>query len=110
HAVIKAGEQIGLNSLQSTDAKGISVLLVEDQIFSRGLLRNYLEMARYSVTEAGEPSQAREMLASNDFDIVLVSLDLPKGGAFEVLDNLRNSVLGSSLPAIALTDEQQGPV
>lgn len=79
-------------------------------MFSRGLLRNYLEMAHYSVSEAGEPSEAREKLASNHFDVVLVSLDLPGEGAFKVLDQLRNGVAEPSLPALALTaNEEQAP-
>ncbi len=113
-AVIKAGEQVGLNSLQSSAsaAKATSVLLVEDQVFSRGLLRSYLEMAGYSVTEACEPSDACEKLARNDFDLVAVSLDLSEDGAFEVLDHLRKGVGEPSLPALALTrsGEQRPPV
>jgi CheY-like chemotaxis protein len=72
-------------------------------MFSRGLLRSYLEMADYSVTEACEPSEACEKLASNDFDVAIVSLDLPGEGAFKVLDQLRNGVGEPSLPALALT-------
>jgi CheY-like chemotaxis protein len=79
-------------------------------MFSRGLLRSYLEMAHYSVTEACEPSQACEKLARNDFDVVVVSLDLPGEGAFKVLDQLRNGVGDPSLPALALTrNEAQAP-
>jgi len=111
-AVIRASEQIGLNHRQSRAAKSASVLLVEDQMFSRGLLRSYLEMADYSVIEASDPSEAGEKLASNAFDVAVVSLDLPVEGAFKVLDQLRAGASESVMPALALTrnDEDQPPI
>jgi len=108
-AVIKAGEQVGLNSPQSGTTKAASVLLVEDQMFSRGLLRSYLEMAEYSVSEAREPSEACEKLANHGFDVVAVSLDLPDEGAFKVLDQLRNGAGEPSLPVLALTRNEERP-
>jgi len=112
-SVIQAGERagLGLGDDQASSASSGAILLVEDQIFSRGLLRNYLEMAGYSVTETSEPSEACEKLAHHDFDVVAVSLDLPEEGAFEVLNHLRNGADEPSVPALALTQggEQQPP-
>ena len=81
-------------------------------MFSRGLLRSYLEMADYSVIEASDPSEAGEKLASNAFDVAVVSLDLPVEGAFKVLDQLRAGASESVMPALALTrnDEDQPPI
>ena len=78
-------------------------------MFSRGLLRSYLEMANYAVIEACEPSEACEKLASNDFDVAVVSLDLPEEGASKVLDQLRSAAGEPSLPALALTRHEERP-
>ena len=108
-AVIQASKQTGLSNQPSSGSKPATVLLVEDQMFSRGLLRSYLEVAGYSVVEAGEATDACEKLARNHFDLVATSLDLPAGGAFKVLEHLCNGGGKPRLPALALirTEEQR---
>jgi two-component system chemotaxis sensor kinase CheA len=108
-SVIQAGEQTGLNDWQASTAKAASVLLVEDQMFSRGLLRSYLEMADYSVTEACDASEAGQKLAGNEYDVALVSLDLPEGGAFKLLDQLHHGNDEQMMPALALTGGEEQP-
>jgi len=105
-AVIQAAEQMGLNSQRANAGKPASVLLVEDQMFSRGLLRSYLEMADYSVVEACDPLEAAVKLADGAFDTAVVSLDLPENGALKVLDQLRHGE--KSMPALALV-RNDGP-
>ena len=108
-SVIKAGEQTGLNDSQASTAKPASVLLVEDQMFSRGLLRSYLEMADYAVTEACDVLEAGQKLASDGYDVALVSLDLPEEGAFKVLEQLRHGNDEQAMPALALMRGDEEP-
>ena len=78
-----------------------SVLLVDHQTFSRELVRSYLDMAGHCVTEASEPAEACEKLASGAFDVAVMSLELPDEGAFRLLGEIRNRP-GQYMPVLAL--------
>ena len=68
---------------------------------SRGLMRNYLEMAGYRVVEAGSCEEAFERLSRDGADMVVTSLDL--GAPFELLRKLRTSPELAAIPTLALS-------
>lgn len=111
HAVLQAANQSWLANGQADSASSATVLLVENQVFSRALLRSYLEMAGLSVIEACDAAEAREKLGYNKVDVVVVSLDLPDKGAFGVLDYIRTRTADLQPPTLALTGrpEEQAP-
>jgi len=78
------------------------VLLVDHEAFSRELVRNYLEMAGYHVTEASGTAEAIEKLTSRAFDLVAISLDLPERGAYRLLGEIRSLPGRASTPVLAL--------
>lgn len=84
------------------------VLLTESSSFSRGLLRNYLEMAGCAVFEAAGSSEAIEQLRREPVDVLLTSLDLPDAGARELLRRVRGDLGLMKLPTIALSNHTAG--
>ncbi|MCB1021651.1 MAG: chemotaxis protein CheW [Bryobacterales bacterium] len=80
---------------------GARVLIAEPSPFSRGLMRNYLEMAGYRVVEAGSCEEAFERLSRDGADMVVTSLDL--GAPFELLRKLRTSPELAAIPTLALS-------
>lgn len=67
-------------------------LIVEDQTTFRELLAELLELsAGYVVDTCGTGEEARALLASGDYDIVLLDLVLPDGHGFELLQQLRDA-------------------
>jgi len=111
HAVLQAADQSWFANRQADSTSSGTVLLVENQVFSRALLRSYLEMAGLSVIEACDAAEACEKLGCNKVDVVVVSLDLPEEGAFSVLDHVRTGTDDSQPPTLALTGrpEEQAP-
>jgi two-component system, chemotaxis family, sensor kinase CheA len=83
------------------------VLVVEDSITSRTLLRNILEGAGYAVTTAVDGIDALERLTAAVFDIVVSDVEMPRMDGFHLTRRIRQSY--DRLPVILVTglDNQQ---
>ncbi len=92
---------------------GARVMLAEGSGFSRGILRNYLELNGIKVLEAASGAEALEKLARERVDVVLSSLDLPGLDGYQLLSRIRQEPAWARLPVIALSsapqDAQGGP-
>ncbi len=63
-------------------------LIVEDEPQTRRLLRKLLESQDCIVDEAADGARALEMLAENDYDVVLLDIVLPKLSGTAVMEHL----------------------
>ena len=77
-----------------------SVLVIDDEVQIRRLLRVSLEKQGYAVHEAGSASDGLQMVLGKKPDIVLLDLGLPDKDGAEVLSELRT---WSSVPVIILS-------
>ena len=85
------------------------VLIVDDELAIRRLLRVGLESAEYKVIEAAAGREALSLAASHRPDLMVLDLGLPELSGFEVLERLRE---WSDLPVVVLTvqDEEDDKV
>ena len=65
------------------------VLVVEDDLDLINLLEEGLTMDGYAVDKASDGDQAIEMAYIENYDIVILDINLPKKDGFEVLDEIR---------------------
>jgi two-component system KDP operon response regulator KdpE len=77
-----------------------SVLVIDDEIQIRRLLRVSLEKQGYAVHEAGSASDGLQMVLGKKPDIVLLDLGLPDRDGADALSELRT---WSSVPVIVLS-------
>jgi len=84
---------------------GLRILLVEDQEVNRTFVLRLLERQGQLVTPAVDGLMALELLARNQYDLVLLDIQMPGMGGEEVLARLRatETESGCHLPVIALT-------
>jgi len=80
-----------------------TILIVEDNLLIRELIREILERERYDVLEAADGRDAMEKLHEVIPDLVLMDIQLPFLDGYAVLSQLRHDQRLSSLPVIALT-------
>lgn len=69
----------------------LSAIIVDDEVNSRLILRNYLEKYCPSVTLLGEAAsvkEALELLTINDPDLLFLDVEMPYGNAFDLLEQL----------------------
>ncbi len=67
------------------------VLVVDDEVAIRDVLRGYLQAAAYDVIEAGDAGTALELLRSRRPEVVLLDLGLPDRDGLEVLREVAGS-------------------
>ena len=82
---------------------GSSVLLVEDSITARMLLKNILESAGHSVQTAVDGVDAMTALKVGDFDVVVSDVEMPRMNGFELTASIRSEKKFSRLPVILVT-------
>lgn len=80
-----------------------SVLVVEDSITSRTLLKNILEASGYMVKTAIDGSDALSILKTEEFDIVISDVEMPRMNGFELTAAIRNDKNLAGLPVILVT-------
>jgi two-component system phosphate regulon response regulator PhoB len=76
------------------------ILVVDDDEQSRALVRVALEDESFSVLEASDGVQALELISSETPDLVVLDVNLPSMGGFDVLAQIR---LARSVPVIMVT-------
>lgn len=104
HSVIQQAEESWFQN-HTVAAGGATVLVTEASAFSRGLLKNHLEIAGHRVIEAATAVEALEKLRRHEIDLVVTALDLPNGSAFELLASVKGSPGLSKLPVVALASD-----
>lgn len=64
------------------------ILVVEDDDSLRGVLRDFLSLMGYQISEARDISSYREQASSQDIDLTLVDLNLPDGDGLALVREL----------------------
>jgi two-component system chemotaxis sensor kinase CheA len=80
-----------------------SVLVVEDSITSRMLLKNILETSGYLVTTAVDGIDAMTLLKTHKFDVVVSDVDMPRMNGFNLTEKIRGDKKLSELPVVLVT-------
>jgi signal transduction histidine kinase/DNA-binding response OmpR family regulator len=81
---------------------GKRVLLVEDNVFNRQIARSFMAKAGVIVTEAEHGAQAVELAQQQDFDLILMDVQMPVMDGYAATAVLRQQ-LGLATPIVALT-------
>ncbi|HBA88568.1 MAG TPA: hybrid sensor histidine kinase/response regulator [Geobacter sp.] len=80
-----------------------SVLVVEDSITTRILLKNILESSGYTVVTAVDGLDGFTILKSGTFDIVVSDVDMPRMNGFELTAKIRADREYVDLPVVLVT-------
>jgi len=80
-----------------------SVLITEDSITARMLLRDILESAGFLVKTAVDGAEALSFLREGDFDILVSDVDMPRMNGFELTSKIRADKKMSGLPVVLVT-------
>jgi len=79
------------------------ILVVEDSITSRMLLKNILKGAGYQVETAVDGVDALIKLKQNKVDVVVSDIDMPRMNGFVLTEKIRADPLYTDLPVILVT-------
>ncbi|MBI4832811.1 MAG: hybrid sensor histidine kinase/response regulator [Candidatus Lindowbacteria bacterium] len=88
---------------EEEDRKGNLILVAEDSITARTLIKNILETAGYHVKTAVDGSDAWATLRTDEFDLVVSDVDMPRMKGFELTAKIRADQKLSDLPVVLVT-------
>ncbi len=80
-----------------------SILVAEDSITARTLLKNILEFAGYKVKTAIDGAEALTVLATESFDLVVSDVEMPRMSGFDLTAKIRADRRISQLPVVLVT-------
>jgi two-component system chemotaxis sensor kinase CheA len=80
-----------------------TILVVEDSITSRMLLKNILETSGYTVKTAVDGIDAISQLKTETFDAVVSDVDMPRMNGFNLTEKIREDKKLAELPVILVT-------
>lgn len=87
--------------IESESEKTIQhLLIVDDDTRIRTLLQRFLSESGYRVTAAKDAAEARQLLASLDFDFIVLDVMMPGEDGFSLTKSIRET---SSVPILLLT-------
>jgi two-component system chemotaxis sensor kinase CheA len=84
-------------------ARRHSVLVAEDSITSRTLLKNILELAGYRVEVAVDGAEALDKLRAGGFDVVVSDIEMPRLDGIALTQAIRADAALAALPVILVT-------
>jgi len=80
-----------------------TILVVEDSITSRMLLKNILETSGYKVKTAVDGIDAISQLKTEKFDAVVSDVDMPRMNGFNLTEKIRGDKKLAELPVVLVT-------
>ena len=84
-------------------AESKSILVAEDSITARTLLKNILESAGYNVATAVDGIDGFTQLKTERFDLVVSDVDMPRMNGFDLTAKIRADKALAELPVVLVT-------
>lgn len=79
------------------------VLIVEDNLMSKTLVKDILVMNGYDVVEAERGSEALKLASTESPDLILMDINMPGMDGITAARLIKSSSLSKEIPVVALT-------
>ena len=87
---------------------GLNILIVDDSSLTRKAIRRIIDMLDFSVEqilEAENGSEALEVLAKTNIELVLADLNMPEMNGIEMIYQMRGNEATKDIPVVLVTTE-----
>ena len=91
------------NRLIRKDNKDYRILIVDDSITTRALMKSIFNSRGYSYEMVKNPKEAFEMLSTMKFDIIISDLEMPEMNGIEFVNILKSNEKYAKIPIIILS-------
>ena len=78
----------------------LKILVVDDEVNIRNVIKEYAKFEGYEVEEAGNGMQAVEICKEKDFDIIIMDVMMPKLDGFSAIKEIRKT---KNIPVLMLS-------
>ncbi|PKP34164.1 MAG: hybrid sensor histidine kinase/response regulator [Bacteroidetes bacterium HGW-Bacteroidetes-17] len=100
---INAGKTSILSEEAISEEKIYKILVTEDSITSRTLIKDILETGGYQVETAVDGLDGYTKALIGEFDLIVSDVDMPRMNGFELTTKIRNDKKLSELPIVLVT-------
>ena len=107
--LIATASKMSVNNIQTSVAEQShsklkkSILVAEDSITTRTLMKHILEASGFEVQTAVDGAQALEFAQSRSFDLVVSDVEMPRLNAFLLTEALRSNPKTAEIPVVLIT-------
>ena len=77
------------------------ILVIDDEVQIRDVLRTVLERVGYEVTEAGDGNEGLQIYAEGNIDLVVTDIIMPEKGGIDTIMDLRRDFPEAKIIAIS---------
>jgi two-component system chemotaxis sensor kinase CheA len=102
-SAVKVTAQVKIPDTSKVKAKRKSILVVDDSITARTLIKNILDTAGYDIKTAVDGADALMALKTQAFDLVVSDIDMPRMNGFDLTSKIRSDRKLSELPVVMVT-------
>lgn len=88
--------------ISKTDLGHLKILLCEDNVLNQKLVKSVIENFGFELDIAANGEEGIELLSQNEYDLVLMDLQMPVKDGYQTTEYIR-SEMNSSIPIIAMT-------
>jgi two-component system, sensor histidine kinase ChiS len=100
-------ESIDFDFRVKSESGNLKILVVDDEMINLHVMMNLLYLYGYSVTTALNGEEALKLIESENFDLVILDVMMPKMSGYEVCTIIRKKFSLVELPIIMLTAKSQ---
>lgn len=79
------------------------LLVVDDNLMNRDLLKRYLEFRGHAVKTAENGQKALDLLTTQSFDVILLDILMPRLNGIQVLERLKRDPLWREIPVLMIS-------
>jgi signal transduction histidine kinase/ActR/RegA family two-component response regulator len=106
HAPVPAREEPARPDSQETGGRRLHILLAEDNALNRSFFEEFLESLGHKVRPVEDGQEALDTLSLQDFDLVLMDVQMPRVSGLDATRRIRAGECGpraATVPIVALT-------
>lgn len=100
------GKFIASPITEKKDAHQQEVLLVDDSIITRLMLKNILESANYKIRVAADGMEALELLLLYPINLIITDIEMPRMDGFILIERVRAMEAMKHIPIIVLSSKE----
>jgi CheY-like chemotaxis protein len=84
----------------NTKGYAYMILLVEDEVSMRQMMRQTLEHAKYAVTDVQDAALVQDMVSGLLPDLIVLDIGMPSFNGWQILTNLKNDPNSATVPVL----------
>lgn len=86
------------------------ILVVDDSMTTRAMLKNILVNTGYAVDAASDATDALIKIKSNHYDLIITDLEMPNIDGFKFVEILKNDEMYMDIPIMVISSMEKGKV